>query len=174
MRRAATAIAAAALAALSLSGCAQGAAAPSVAAEVGSQVITENEVSDGLDALNAASAASGGTEVTRAAVVNMEIRGALAAEVERSSGVVVEDAEVAAILNELGQALYANPATKDLVVGTIRFEMLQQEGLLPVGEFARVVAATPVTVNPRDGVWDAEQVALVNQAGVLASPLSAS
>jgi parvulin-like peptidyl-prolyl isomerase len=175
MRRAATTLmAAAVLATAALGGCAAGAETPSVAAQVGDAVIAESTVQSETTAFADLMADLGGSPPTGALVLNMDIRGALAAEVEEATGVYIQDSDLALRLTELGRALYETPGTKALVVGTTKLALLQemaQAGQVDPQAFVNVLIGTEVNVNPRYGEWLIDQLALSDGSVQLASRL---
>ncbi|MDR0416337.1 MAG: hypothetical protein LBH76_03290 [Propionibacteriaceae bacterium] len=176
MRRAAPILlAAAALAAFALGGCAQGAASPTVAAEVDGTVVTEADLTAATEAFNAVMAANGVPTGTPANVLSMAVRGVVAEKAEAAVGLSVTETDVSDRLNALGQALFTNPTTKNLVVGTIKLQLLQelvQGKTAETTAFISVLVETDVKVNPRYGSWYVDQLAVADQTGVLASPLT--
>jgi hypothetical protein len=166
---------AAVLAVFALGGCAQGAALPTAAADIDGTVVTDADLAADTDAFNAVMAANGVAESTRANVLSMAVRGVIADEIQTAAGVTIGDDEVGANLNALGQALFAVPATKDLVVGTVRLQMLQermQDDPAGAAAFIDTLLGAEVTINPRYGTWYVDQMAIADETGVLASPLT--
>lgn len=167
LRRAVVSVAA--LVALA-SGCAN--AEPGVVAYVGPTEITQEQLDDAVTGVTAT--LQEGQQVSRQAVVNAMIHGALAEQIAAANNIAVTDTERDAVLkgSDLGGLLDV-PAAR-----TIAYDLADQQIVANKigGEaYLKAVSESPVTLNPRFGVLDpAQKLILPEQSGSLAQPLPPS
>jgi SurA N-terminal domain len=149
-------------------GCAN--AEPGVVAYVGPTEITEGQLDDSVEAISETLEA--GQTVSREAVVNALIHGALAEQVAAANQITVSDAERDQMIKntELAPLLdvpAARPIAYDVADQQIVAEKLGAEAYL------KAVSEHLVTLNPRFGVLDSTRKLIVpDQSGSLAKPAS--
>ena len=159
----------AATAVLALAGCAN--AEPGVVAYVGDTRITQVQLDRAVDGVS--STLQEGQQVSRDAVANAMIHGALAEQIAADRNISVTDAEREALIkNSQLAGLLAVPDAKP-----IAFDVADQQIVArKVGPEAYLteVGQRPVTLNPRFGVLDpAQKLILPDRTGSLAKPASA-
>lgn len=157
--------AAAVVAVLGLSGCAN---SPATAAVVGDRTITTSEVAETSRALSAVNP----KVAEPALVLSVKMRAAAAEQIAASRNINL-DAETKALLPQLQipPDLLASPAGNQLVTDLVKVDALGQK--LGQGELAAAMGFVPVTVNPRYGLQGLEDVANDQQAigsGSLSQP----
>ncbi len=158
------AAAAAVLATLTFSGCSQN--SPGVAAYVGDREISDRELNDAVDAVNQALGDQG--RVGRGDVVTAMVLGEVSAQVAARKNIAITEADRTAQTNP---ALLTVPAARE-VAFDVADSTIVQEKLGPEA-FLAEIKATPVTVNPRYGVWNPDtqgQSILDSGAGSLSKP----
>lgn len=142
------ALAAAAVAAvLVTAGCAQ--SSPNVAAYIGSETITKDQLADATAAVNQAIGQQ--TPVTEQDVVLAMVLGEVSAQIAQSKGITITDAERDAQTNE---ALRTYPGAKQVAYDLADSVIVQQK--LGSAEFLTAIKATDVRVNPLFGHWNPE------------------
>ena len=138
-------------------------------AYVGPTEITQDQLDDAVAGVT--STLQEGQQVSREAVVNAMIHGALAEQIAAANNIAVTDSERDAVLkgSELVGLLdvpAARPIAYDLADQQIVASKLGGEAYL------KAVSEHPVTLNPRYGVLDpAQKLILTDQSGSLAKPL---
>jgi hypothetical protein len=151
-----------------VAGCAN--AEPGVVAYVGRTEITERQLDDSVEAVS--STLEEGQQVSREAVVNALIHGALAEQIAAANKITVSDAERDQVIkaSDLAPLLdipAARPIAYDVADQQIVAEKLGAEAYL------KAVSEHPVTLNPRFGVLDPGRKLIVpDQSGSLAKPAS--
>ena len=154
---------------LALAGCAN--AEPGVVAYVGDTRITQGQLDQAVAGVSTTLAP--GQQVSREAVVNVMIHGALAEQIAADRDISVTDAERETLIknSELAGLLTvpdAKPIAFDVADQQIVAERVGAEAYLTE------VRERPVTLNPRFGVLDpAQKVILGDRTGSLAKPLPA-
>ena len=159
----------AATAVLALAGCAN--AEPGVVAYVGDTRITQEQLDRAVAGVS--STLQEGQQVSRDAVANAMIHGALAEQIAADRNIAVTDAEREALIktSEL-VGLLAVPDAKPIAFDVADQQIVAQK----VGSDAYLteVGERSVTLNPRFGVLDpAQKLILPDQTGSLAKPAPA-
>lgn len=149
MNKAVRVLAAAAVSALVLTGCAQ---SPTVAATVDGVTVSERAVEEAALAVETALGAPAGEARTFA--VNRIIQGKLAETMAADNGIVLSDSERAQILRSQPQleALATQPGGKALAEDWIDISLVAQA--LGQEKLVTELAKHDVVVNPRYGQWD--------------------
>lgn len=142
-----TAAAVAGLALVTVTGCGQN--SPGVAAYVAGQEITDSELSAAVAGLNEAVGQE--NPVGRQDVITAMVLGEVSAQIATRKNIAITDAEREAQTNP---ALLRFPEAR-AVAFDLADSVIVQEKLGPEA-FLAEVKATPVTVNPRYGVWKPE------------------
>jgi hypothetical protein len=162
MRRPVALLAAAAAAVtVLLGGCAEN---PQVAATVGGQVITADEVTAATAAVVAQVEAMGGAVTAADAqpeIFGWYLDGALADAIAAATGVTISDTDLqAAAAQYTDVPLYlADPASHDATAGLLRLEVISsqlQSGALDANAAVAAILNLDVQLNPRYGTWSAE------------------
>jgi SurA N-terminal domain len=152
---------------VALAGCAN--AQPGVVAYVGDTRITERQ----LDRIVAgvSSTLEAGQQVSRDAVVNAMIHGALAEQIAAQRHVSISDAEREAVIKSSQLAnLLAVPDARPIAFDVADQQIVAQR--LGAEAYLNAVRDFPVTLNPRFGVLDpTRKVILEGQTGSLAKPV---
>jgi len=149
------------------SGCAN--AEPGVVVYVGPTEITQDQLDDAVAGVTAT--LQEGQQVSRQAVVNAMIHGALAEQIAAANNIAVTDSERDAVIkgSEL-VGLLAVPAARP-----IAYDLADQQivaGKVGGEAYLKAISEHPVTLNPRFGVLDPTQkLILPEQSGSLAQPL---
>jgi SurA N-terminal domain len=164
-RRLAAGLAAAAV--LVLAGCAD--AEPSVVAYVGNDRITQSQFDRAIAGVS--TTLQEGQQVSRDAVVNALIHGALAEQIAATRNIEVTDAQRDEFLESTDLAvLLDNPDARDLAYDVADQQLVSDR----VGAEAYVTAVrdSSVTLNPRFGVLDPAQklITSIEQTGSLSEP----
>jgi parvulin-like peptidyl-prolyl isomerase len=155
------------VAVLALAGCAD--AQPSVVAYVGNDRITQGQFDRAVAGVS--STLQEGQQVSRDAVVNALIHGALAEQIAAARNIQVTDSERDEFLQSTDLAVLLNdPDARDLAYDVADQQLVSEE----VGAEAYVAAVrdSSVTLNPRFGVLDPAQklITSVEQTGSLSEP----
>lgn len=149
------------------SGCAN--AEPNVVAYVGPTRISQGELDDAVTGVT--STLQEGQQVSKEAVVNVLIHGALAEQIAAANNITVTDSERETFLkgSQLAGLLdvpAARPIAYDVADQQIVANKVGPEAYL------QAVSERPVTLNPRYGVLDPKQKLIVtDQSGSLAKPV---
>ena len=149
------------------SGCAN--AEPNVVAYVGPTEISQGELDDAVAGVT--STLQEGQQVSREAVVNALIHGALAEQIAAANNITVTDSERDTLLkaSELAGLLDV-PAAKP-----IAYDVADQQivaGKVGGEAYLKAISEWPVTLNPRYGVLDpAQKLIVTDQSGSLAKPV---
>jgi len=162
--------AAAAVAVVALAGCSN--ASPSVVAYVGDATITERQLEQAVSGLD--STLEEGQTVSKDAVVSAMIQGELAAQIAADKGITLTDADRDAFLASSELAPLASvPAAREVVYDVADSNLVAQE--LGAETFLAEIGTRKVTLNPRYGVLDPVQKAVVTgQTGSLSEPAEAA
>ena len=159
----------AATALLALAGCAN--AEPGVVAYVGDARITQGQLDRAVAGVS--STLQEGQQVSRDAVANALIHGALAEQIAADRNISVTDAEREALIKNSELAgLLAVPDAKPIAFDVADQQIVAQK----VGPeiYLTEVGERPVTLNPRFGVLDpAQKLILPDRTGSLAKPAPA-
>lgn len=161
-----TLVAATALLAFAVTGCAN--AAPGVVAYVGDADISQSQLDRAVTALS--STLQAGQTVSSQAVVNALIHGDLAEQIAADKGIAVTDADRERVLQ--GSALAPLVAVPDAkaVAYDVADQAIVSQKLGPEAYLAEV-ERRKVTLNPRFGVLDPKQKIIVtDQSGSLSVP----
>ena len=149
------------------SGCAN--AEPGVVAYVGPTEISQGELDRAVDGVT--STLQDGQQVSREAVVNAMIHGALAEQIAAANSITVSDSERDALLKDSELAgLLDVPAARPIAYDVADQQIVASK----VGgeAYLKAVSERPVTLNPRYGVLDpAQKLILTDQSGSLAKPV---
>jgi hypothetical protein len=152
-------VALAATAVLALTGCAGG--SPQVAAYVGDAQISQAQV-DRVTRVLADNAADSSTTLVRSRVVQLGILAEIAKRAAPKASITVTQEQRQQVIdaNPGMEDLLVNPDTKDFAADFLNTAVVLSD---PAGNAAamEVVEQTTITVNPRFGVWDQQQLALV-------------
>jgi hypothetical protein len=158
------AVAAVVLTALAVSGCSQN--SPGVAAYIGDKEISDRQINEAHDAVNQAIGEQG--PVARADVVTVMVLGEVSSQIAARKNIALSEAErVQRTDPTLLRAPAAREVAYDLADSNLVGEKLGPEA------FLAEIKATPVTVNPRYGVWNPDtkgQSILESGAGSLSKP----
>jgi hypothetical protein len=149
------------------SGCAN--AEPNVVAYVGPTRISQAELDAGLAGVTAT--LQEGQQVSREAVVNVLIHGALADQIAAANNITITDSERDTFLKgtEL-VGLLDVPAARPIAYDIADQQLVAQK----VGgdAYLKAVGERPVTLNPRVGVLDpAQKLIVTDRSGSLAKPV---
>jgi hypothetical protein len=155
------------VAALALAGCAN--AEPGVVAYVGDTRITEVQLDRGVAGVS--STLEAGQQVSRDAVVNVMIHGALAEQIATQRNISVTDAEREAVIKNSELAgLLAVPDARPIALDVADQQIVAKK--LGAQAYLNAVRNAPVTLNPRFGVLDpTRKLILEGQTGSLAKPV---
>lgn len=167
MRFAAPALAAGVLL---LAGCGQ--ADPSVVAYVGTTEITQHQLDDAVEGVS--SALEEGQQVSKEAVVNALIHGAIAEQVAAANKIVITDGERDTFIKTTTLAnLLTVPKARPVVYDVADQQIVSTK--LGSQAYLEAVGKEPVTLNPRFGVLDgATKLIVSDQSGSLAKPVPPS
>ena len=159
----------AATAVLALAGCAN--AEPGVVAYVGDTRITQLQLDRAVDGVS--STLQEGQQVSRDAVANAMIHGALAEQIAADRNISVTDAEREALIKNTELAgLLAVPDAKPIAFDVADQQLVAQQ--VGAEAYLTEVGQRSVTLNPRFGVLDpAQKLILPDRTGSLAKPASA-
>jgi hypothetical protein len=152
---------------LVVSGCAS--AEPGVAAYVGGDRITQQQVDDAVDAVSPI--LQEGQTVSTQAIVNAMIHGAMSAQIAESQGIAITDRDRVEVLKNsdlapLLEVPAARPVLDDIADQQIVVQNLGQRYLTEI-------TTINVTLNPRFGVLDPNQKTIITgQSSSLAEPAS--
>ena len=154
---------------LTPAGC--GNAEPGVVAYVGDTRITQGQLDRAVAGISATLAE--GQQVSREAVVNAMIHGALAEQIAADRKITVTDAEREALIKPSELAgLLNEPDAKQIAFDVADQQIVAQK--LGAEAYLAAVSGWPVTLNPRFGVLDPKRkLILGNQTGSLAKPAPA-
>jgi len=155
---------AAALAAVCLTACSQN--SPGVAAYVGEAEISDRQVNEAVDSVNAAIGEEG--VVARQDVLTAMVLGEVSQQIAARKNIAISEAERTAQTNPV---LLSNPAAREVAFDVADSTIVQEK--LGSQAFLAEIKATPVTVNPRYGVWNPEtrgESILEAEAGSLSRP----
>ena len=149
------------------SGCAN--AEPNVVAYVGPTRISQGELDEALAGVT--STLQEGQQVSREAVVNMMIHGALADQIASANNITITDGERDALLKTTELvALLDVPAARP-----IAYDIADQQivaGKVGSEAYLKAIGEQSVTLNPRYGVLDpAQKLIVTDQSGSLAKPV---
>lgn len=156
-----------AAAVLALAGCAN--AEPSVVAYVGNDRITQAQFDRAIAGVS--STLQEGRQVSRDAVVNVLIHGALAEQIAATSNITVTDRERDEFLRGTDLAvLLDSPDAKSVAYDVADQQIVSEE--LGAEAYLAAVRERPVTLNPRFGVLDPTQklITSAEQTGSLSKP----
>jgi SurA-like protein len=157
------------VAVLALAGC--GNAEPGVVAYVGDTRITERQLDRGVAGVS--STLEEGQQVSREAVVNAMIHGALAEQIAADRNISVTDSQREALIKNSALAgLLAVPDAKPIAYDVADQQIVAQK--VGAEAYLAEVRERPVTLNPRFGVLDpAQKLILGDRTGSLAKPAPA-
>ncbi|MFZ0531068.1 MAG: hypothetical protein WAL91_11105 [Propionicimonas sp.] len=161
MSKAMVKVAAMVAATVALVGCAGG--NPLTAAYVGADPIPQSEVDDVSQAIADASEDTTDTAGTFSqTVVQILIQSDLAAQAAASQGITVTDAQRQQVYdsNPLYGTLLNNPASSAFMTAYANTAVILADTAGQTA-FASLVSTTPITLNPRLGVWDAAKGGIV-------------
>ena len=149
------------------SGCAN--AEPNVVAYVGPTRISQGELDDAVAGVT--STLQEGQQVSREAVVNVMIHGALADQIAAANNITVTDSERDALLKTTELVgLLDVPAARP-----IAYDIADQQivaGKVGAEAYLKAIGEQTVTLNPRYGVLDpAQKLIVTDQSGSLAKPV---
>lgn len=145
-----------------LAGCVSG--NPQVAAYVGPDPVAQTDVDTIAQALSEATSDTTDSAATyQQTVVSILVQSKLAAGIAASKGITVTDEQRQQVYasNELYAALVNNPVTTKFMTeyANTAFIVSDEVGK---AELANVLQATTITLNPRLGTWDADNVAVAD------------
>jgi hypothetical protein len=152
--------------AMALAGCSR--AEPGVVAYVGDTKITQGQLDDAVAGVS--STLEAGQQVSREAVVNVMIQGAMAERIAADNKIAITDTQRDTVIrgSNLANLLdvpRALPVAYDVADQQLVAQKLGSEAYLAA------VAKQPVKLNPRFGVLDPNQKTIVvDQSGSLAKP----
>ena len=141
---------------------------PSVVAYVGNTKITQQQVDDALEGVS--SILQEGQSVSRPAIVNALIHGAIAEQLAAANNITITDGARDALIKNSNLAGLLNvpkgrPIAYDVADQQIVSERLGTEA------YIAAVANQPVTLNPRFGVLDPNQKTIItDKSASLAKP----
>lgn len=151
---------------LSLAACSH--ADPSVAAYVGNDRVTQDQVDQAVSGLS--SIVQAGQSVSVEAVVNALIQGELSDQIAADQKIAITDADRIKVLQGTNLAGLVDVADAKPVVYDVADQAIVSQKLGAAGYLAQVKART-VTLNPRYGVLDPAQKTIVSdQSGSLSVP----
>jgi hypothetical protein len=155
------------VAVLALAGCAN--AEPRVVAYVGGTRITEQQLQRVVAGVS--STLEPGQQVSREAVVNVMIHGALAEQIAAERKISVTDADREAVIKNSELAgLLAVPDARPIAFDIADQQIVAQK--LGAQAYLNAVKGMPVTLNPRYGVLDPDRKLIrEGQSGSLAKPV---
>ena len=156
-----------AAAVLALAAC--GNAEPGVVAYVGDDRITQGQFDRAIAGVS--STLQEGQQVSRDAVVNAMIHGALAEQIATTRNIQVTDSQRDEFLRTTDLAvLLASPEAKALAYDVADQQIVSEE--MGADAYLAAVRERPVTLNPRFGVLDPAQklITSVEQTGSLSKP----
>ena len=155
------------VAVLALAGCAN--AEPGVVAYVGDTRITEQQLQRVVAGVS--STLEPGQQVSREAVVNVMIHGALAEQIAAGRKISVTDADREAVIKNSELAgLLAVPDARPIAFDIADQQIVSQK--LGAEAYLKAVRGMPVTLNPRYGVLDPDRKLIrEGQSGSLAKPV---
>jgi hypothetical protein len=154
---------------LALAGCAN--AEPGVVAYVGDTRITQGQLDRAVAGVS--STLSEGQQVSRDAVVNAMIHGALAEQIAADRNISVTDGERDALIKNSELAgLLAVPDARAIAFDVADQQIVAQK--VGAEAYLSAVRDRPVTLNPRFGVLDqTRKLILGDRTGSLAKPVAA-
>jgi len=156
-----------AAAVLALAGCAN--AEPSVVAYVGEDRITQEQLDRAVTGVT--STLQQGQRVSRDAVVNVLIHGALAEQIAAERRIRVTDSQRDELLQSTDLVvLLNNPDAREVAYDVADQQLVSEQ--VGAEEYLAAVRERPVTLNPRFGVLDPAQklITSAEQTGSLSSP----
>lgn len=171
-RRAArvTALAGVVAVTLSVAGC--GNAEPSVVAYVGPSRITEQQVDDAVEGVS--SILEEGQTVSRAAIVNALIHGAIAEQLAADNNIAITDGERDALIKNSNLAGLLNVPEARPVAYDVADQQIVSDRL-GTAAYLAAVGEQQVTLNPRFGVLDPNQKTIIaDKSASLAEPAPSS
>jgi hypothetical protein len=142
---------------------------PSVVAYVGDTEITQQQVDDAVEGVS--SILQEGQSVSRPAIVNAMIHGAIAQHLAAANKIAITDGDRDALIKNSNLAALLNvpkgrPVAYDVADQQIVSEKLGSEA------YIAALAKQPVTLNPRFGVLDPNQKTIIaDQSASLAKPM---
>ena len=154
----------AALAVAGLAGCSQN--SPGVAAYVGDSEISDRQVNEAVEGVNAAIGEQG--PVARQDVITAMVLGEVSAQIAARKNIAIDEADRTAQTNPV---LLTSAAAREVAFDVADTTIVQDQ--LGSEAFLAEIKATSVTVNPRYGVWNPEtrgESILEGEAGSLSRP----
>src|SRR6476659_2167402 len=154
------------LLAASLAGCSQ--SQPSVVAYVGDTEITQRQLDDAVAGVS--STLEQGQEVSRDAVINVMIQGAMAERIAADNKIAITDTQRDTVIRSSNLAnLLDVPGARPVAYDVADQQLVAQK--LGGDAYLAAIAKQPVKLNPRFGVLDPNQKPIVvDQSGSLAKP----
>jgi hypothetical protein len=154
---------------LALAGCAN--AEPGVVAYVGDTRITQAQLDRAVAGVS--STLEPGQQISRDAVVNVMIHGALAEQIAADQNISVTDSQRETLIKNTELAdLLAVPDARPIAFDVADQQIVAQK--MGANAYLSAVRERPVRLNPRFGVLDpAQKVILGDRTGSLAKPVSA-
>jgi hypothetical protein len=152
---------------LVVTGCSQN--SPGVAAYVGDEQITDTELTEAVEGVNEAIGEE--SPVPRQDIITAMVLGEVSAQIAARKNIPLTDEKRAAQTNPV---LLAFPEAKAVAFDLADSRIVQET--LGTEAFVAEIQATPVTVNPRYGVWNPRAVGqpiLNGELGSLSQPGSA-
>jgi hypothetical protein len=147
-------------------GCAK--AEPSVVAYVGTSKITEQQVDDGVEGVTAI--LEEGQSVSRQAIVNALIHGAIAEQVAAANKITITDGERDALIKNSNLAGLLNVPKARPVAYDVADQQIVADKIGSAAYLA-AVGEKQVTLNPRFGVLDPNQKTIIaDKSASLAEP----
>jgi hypothetical protein len=151
---------------LSVAGCAD--AEPSVVAYVGPSKITQQQVDDAVEGVS--TILEEGQTVSRAAIVNALIHGAIAEQLAADNKITITDGERDALIKNSNLAGLLNVPKARPVAYDVADQQIVSEKI-GSGAYLAAVGAQQVTLNPRFGVLDPNQKTIIaDKSASLAEP----
>ena len=151
---------------LSVAGC--GNAEPSVVAYVGPSKITQQQVDDAVEGVS--TILEEGETVSRAAIVNALIHGAIAEQLAADNKITITDGERDALIKNSNLAALLNVPKARPVAYDVADQQIVSEKIGSAAYLAGV-GAQQVTLNPRFGVLDPNQKTIIaDKSASLAEP----
>jgi len=147
-------------------GCAK--ADPSVVAYVGNSKITQQQVDDAVEGVS--TILEEGQTVSRAAIINALIHGAIAQQVAAANKIAITDAERDTLIKNSNLAGLLNVPKARPVAYDVADQQIVSDKIGSAAYLA-AVAGQQVTLNPRFGVLDPNQKTIIaDQSASLAEP----